>query len=62
MYRFMQKKTGVRGFDFGEGCSVKSAPFYYARPQSVSDALSLLSAEGSGAKILAVGQSLGECS
>lgn len=37
---------------------MKPAPFDYARPQSVSDALSLLSAQGSDAKILAGGQSL----
>jgi carbon-monoxide dehydrogenase medium subunit len=37
---------------------MKPAPFDYARPQSVTDALALLSARASEAKILAGGQSL----
>jgi carbon-monoxide dehydrogenase medium subunit len=37
---------------------MKPAPFDYARPQSVPDALSLLSARTSEAKVLAGGQSL----
>jgi carbon-monoxide dehydrogenase medium subunit len=37
---------------------VKPAPFHYARPRSVTEAVKLLATHGAGAKLLAGGQSL----
>src|SRR5215213_8995652 len=42
----------------GDPHPVKPAPFGYADPASVEEALDLLAAEGEGAKVLAGGQSL----